>query len=315
MIFFNSVLTVYWLSTFLDLKLCQKYFNKVRKVFFYSWKFLSLHIVGRIRIRVSKSFDSDPGYFDSDPLPTVHLLDPPLLISVTSTSSSNYWVTGTVGKEQGMNLRGSGYSVVHGKWRACSSYSFSWPYSMCKKLATLRDFRNLGVCLHMLSALVLVLDSPTCMIPSCLASTVSLAGEGVSTLQQLLAMARQKGGVDQGQHFIHTILQLEAEGAEEERRRGGQAAERTRPAVQTLQMKFKSAEQGTVPPTVYSPLLSTVLTRTCHSWAQRRRKAQNPYMGSTPSLTPTTPIVRVCVLCTHATVYCTVYMFSSYYCT
>ena len=79
---------------------------------------------------------------------------------------------------------------------------------MCKKLATLRDFRNLGVCLHMLSALVLVLDSPTCMIPSCLASTVSLAGEGVSTLQQLLAMARQEGGVDQGQHFIHTILQL-----------------------------------------------------------------------------------------------------------
>ena len=160
MIFFNSVLTVYWLSTFLDLKLCQKYFNKVRKVFFYSWKFLSLHIVGRIRIRVSKSFDSDPGYFDSDPLPTVHLLDPPLLISVTSTSSSNYWVTGTVGKEQGMHLRGSVYSVVHGQWRACSSYSFSWPYSMCKKLATLRDFRNLGVCLHMLSALVLVLDSP-----------------------------------------------------------------------------------------------------------------------------------------------------------
>ena len=108
---------------------------------------------------------------------------------------------------------------------------------------------------------VLVLDSPTCMIPSCLASTVSLAGEGVSTLQQLLAMARQKGGVDQGQHFIHTILQLEAEGAEEERRRGGQAAERTRPAVQTLQMKFKSAEQGMystyIPPSVYSPLLST----------------------------------------------------------
>ena len=212
MIFFNSVLTVYWLSTFLDLKLCQKYFNKVRKVFFYSWKFLSLHIVGRIRIRVSKSFDSDPGYFDSDPLPTVHLLDPPLLISVTSTSSSNYWVTGTVGKEQGMNLRGSGYSVVHGKWRACSSYSFSWPYSMCKKLATLRDFRNLGVCLHMLSALVLVLDSPTCMIPSCLASTVSLAGEGVSTLQQLLAMARQEGGVDRG-----------GRGGEAERRPGGWA--------------------------------------------------------------------------------------------
>ena len=146
------------------------------------------------------------------------------------------------------------------------------------------------------------------MIPSCLASTVSLAGEGVSTLQQLLAMARQEGGVDQGQHFIHTILQLEAEGAEEERRRGGQAAERTRPAVQTLQMKFKSAEQGTVHTYLlqYTHLYS-LLTRTCHCWAQRRRKAQNPYMGSTPSLSPTTPIVRVCVLCTHATVYCTVY--------
>ncbi len=68
--------------------------------------------------------------------------------------------------------------------------------------------------------------------------------KGVSTLQQLLGMARREGG-DNGQDFITAILAAEAKAKEAKEMEAKMAeAKMVAASVQTLQMKLKSEGEG-----------------------------------------------------------------------
>jgi hypothetical protein len=78
----------------------------------------------------------------------------------------------------------------------------------------------------------------------------------VSTLQQLLAMAQREAG-EEGQPFIQSILDAEAKAAEARSKgavdewgspSGAHSGDGSPGGVQTLQMRLKSAAQGTYDP-------------------------------------------------------------------